>query len=248
MPRIREFEFVTGIETSEAPTTADPSSTGDLVTLGYADDHYTHKDEVWGSAATNAVVKAIPLADRFNNQILYNCAPLAFYKFNSSSVAADDADSVLIPDDAPASGRWLKQAVFASADDARVDEIFNVVLGSAAQVTAGNADFSSWASGHSAAVTGDRIHLLKHAGFDPGTKVATKNLKVTGQGFGSVMQGDFQFSTGSQGSCIDDVCLSGNLIIDSGVTGIRARIYFKAGFTFQDNNLTGNDLFAMQEF
>jgi hypothetical protein len=248
MPRIREFEFVTGIETSEAPSVADPSSSGDLVTLGYADDHYTHKDEVWGTAATNAVIKAIPAADRADGQILYHIGVLAFYRFNSASAAADDGNTVLAPD--VGTGRWLKQAVFASADDARVDKIYPIVLGSSAEVTAGNADYSDWASAHTAAATGDRIHLLKNAGFDTGTKVVTKRLLISGQGAGSVMDGDFQFSTGSEGSIIKDMTIDGDLIIDSGVTGIQAKdgLYLTAGKTFEDNNLTGNKLSAMQEY
>ena len=115
MPRLRAFDFQTGIQTSVAPTVADPVNPGDMVTVEYADDTYTARLQVRGTVADNTAVKAIVLANRADNQIVYNVNALAFYRFESSSTASDDGDLVLQPADLPSSGRWLKQEIFGSA-------------------------------------------------------------------------------------------------------------------------------------
>lgn len=111
--RMREFDFQTGIQTSSPPITASPTQPGDVVTLDFAGLNYTSLFQVKGIAASNAVIKAIAAAARANNQIVYHVGASAFYKFDSASVSADDADTVLQPD--VGTGRWLKQTVFGSS-------------------------------------------------------------------------------------------------------------------------------------
>lgn len=103
---IREYQFITGIETSTSPDPATPSADADTITKGFADDTYAQFTS-WGTKQTsNANIKAIAVADRSDGQIVFNTATDAMYRFNSGSSAADDGDLVLQPN--TGSGRWIK--------------------------------------------------------------------------------------------------------------------------------------------
>lgn len=102
----RQYDFVVGVETSTAPTPATPTDSSDIVSKGYTDATYAKLSSFYDKSADNAAVKAIASADRSNGQVTLNMGNDAFYRFNSSSTASDDADSVLAPDSG--TGRWLK--------------------------------------------------------------------------------------------------------------------------------------------
>lgn len=243
---IRKYDFVSGFETETLPTSGDPSGDSDLINLGYANLNYTSIFQVKGVAATNAVIKAIVLAARADNQIIFNVSNSAFYRFESSSSAVDDADTVLTPDDAPVTGRWLKTAVFASAADARVDVLYEFIVGTALQVSAGEATHSSFSSAQTAASDGDSITIL------PGTLTenitVSKRLLIEGRGPGSIVSGTITFASGSSYSRLNNIKFTDNVTINSGVVGVVTDIILASGKTFIDNSsLNQNALFAMQE-
>jgi hypothetical protein len=104
----REYDFVTGIETSTQPTAGTPTDDNDTVNKGYADDTYAFRAS-WGDAVTsNSTLKAVASADRFDKQSRFNEAAQAYYAYDSGSGAADDGDAVLEPNDTPVTGRWIK--------------------------------------------------------------------------------------------------------------------------------------------
>ena len=110
MEQIREFDYVTGIETSTPPTSGTPSADADLVTKGYADDTYTRLDNVLGTTDTIANLRAFLStdADRVDDQIIVVVGTGATYAWDSASTATDDGDAVVKPNDNPVTGRWLK--------------------------------------------------------------------------------------------------------------------------------------------
>jgi hypothetical protein len=231
---IRKYDFVSGFETETLPTSGDPSGDSDLINLGYANANYTSIFQVKGVAATNAAIKAIPLAARADNQIIFNVSNSAFYRFESSSSAVDDGDTVLTPDDAPVTGRWLKTAVFASAADARVDVLYEFIVGTALQVSAGEATHSSFSSAQTAASDGDSITIL------PGTLTenitVSKRLLIEGRGPGSVIDGTVTFASGSNYTHFKDLKVLDDVTINSGTKGLLIDINLAAGQTITNNN------------
>lgn len=106
MAPIRQSDFVSGIETSTAPTVSAPTNPEDLVTKDYGDTTYA-KLAYWGDVtASNAALKAVAPADRGDGQVRLNQGADALYQFDSGSAAADDGDLVLQPN--TGTGRWLK--------------------------------------------------------------------------------------------------------------------------------------------
>lgn len=231
---IRKYDFVSGFETETLPTSGDPSGDSDLVNLGYANANYTSIFQVKGVAATNSAIKAIVLAARADNQIIFNVSNSAFYRYESSSVAADDADLVLQPNDLPASGRWLKTAVFASAADTRVDSLFEFIIGSAGQVSAGEATHSSFSSAQTAASNGDTITIL------PGTLTenltVSKKLFIEGRGPGAIIDGTVTFASGSNYSHFRDLKVTDDVTINSGIKGLYIDINLDPGKSVINNN------------
>lgn len=61
------------------------------------------------TVATVAALRAVTASERFSNQLVYVSDVDATYEFEPASVAVDDGDLFLEPDDSPATGRWEKR-------------------------------------------------------------------------------------------------------------------------------------------
>jgi len=103
MTSIRQFDFVTGVETSTEPTAGTPTVDDDFMTLGYANENYVQGGE---AVATITALKAVAAADRKDNDVRFVDDIKVFYQFDSSSSDTGDDDLVLTPD--AGTGRWLK--------------------------------------------------------------------------------------------------------------------------------------------
>ena len=106
MARIREYEFVTGIETSTTPDPATPSADTDSISLGYLNEL-----SYWGaSVASYAALRALDAAQRRDYQTRkVQVGGAQDWYFDDSSTATDDGAAILKPDDLGAldPGRWL---------------------------------------------------------------------------------------------------------------------------------------------
>lgn len=123
--------------------------------------------------------------------------------------------------------------------------IFDFVIGSAAQVTAGTATHSTWASAIAAASAGDTIQVLEGTWTENVT--VDKQLHIEGNGYGTNLTGSITFSSSSDKSSLDNVRMSDNLTLDSGADLISVNnIWFATGKSFVDNG-TGNLLSGFQE-
>lgn len=247
---IRQYEFTTGIETGTVPTSSDPVADSDLISLGYADQNYTSRYEIIGTAADATAVRAYTaddLSTLSTKQIVFRIDNTAFYLFDHNDVQADDGDLVLRPAHLPASGRWLKTAVFSAADDARVDVIYPFIVGTGTQVTNGQATHSSFSSAQTAASSGDKIHFL--VGTLTEAITVSKKLFLEGDGAGSILNGTVTFAAGSSGSQMKNLKVTNDVTINSGVEAIVTDITLASGKTFVDNSDAAdiNYLFAMQE-
>lgn len=112
---IREIDFVTGFETSSAPTTSDPSASTDSMTKGYADTTYTPRSNIYGKVTDVTALKAIGSSSRFDEQVCYVAGLDLFYEFDADSSATPDDDLVVQP--TSGTGRWLKIETGGSSGD-----------------------------------------------------------------------------------------------------------------------------------
>jgi hypothetical protein len=104
----RTYTFTTGIETSDAPTGAAPSATGDIMTLGYADTTYARRRD-WGfTAADYTALKAIGTTgdnQRYDGQTRLVTGTGEIWRFDSASSSTEDGSTILAP--TSGTGRWL---------------------------------------------------------------------------------------------------------------------------------------------
>lgn len=104
----RTYTFTTGIETSDAPTGAAPSATGDIMTLGYADTTYARRRD-WGfTAADYTALKAIGTTgddQRYDGQTRLVTGTGELWQFDADSAATEDGSTILQP--TSGTGRWL---------------------------------------------------------------------------------------------------------------------------------------------
>jgi hypothetical protein len=118
---IRDYNFIVGPETSNLPTASSPSTDDDFMSKGYADDTYAFRQYFGDAVATNAALKAIGSADRFDGQLRLITGTNKAYRFDSSSTAVDDGDTVLQPDSG--TGRWVIISSSGSASSAQASAL-----------------------------------------------------------------------------------------------------------------------------
>lgn len=123
---------------------------------------------------------------------------------------------------------------------------YNRIVGSAAQVTAGTAQYSTLAAAIAAASAGDRILILP--GYATTENVTVdKKLLITGLGHTSIITGTVTFTSAADFSSLQAVKVTDHITLNSGADGIFIdKIWFATGKTFTDNG-SGNLLFAIQE-
>jgi len=123
--------------------------------------------------------------------------------------------------------------------------IYPFTVGSAADVLAGAAGYSSFASAQTAASNGDRITFLR--GTHTANITVSKQLKIDGLGHGSIISGTVTFTSSADYSSLKDVKVTDDITLNSGADGIVVRdIWLANGKTFIDNG-TGNLLEAIEE-
>lgn len=116
----------------------------------------------------------------------------------------------------------------------RLDALYDAVVGSASQVTAGGAQFSSLTTALAAIPAGGNILLLK--GSYTENIIIDKQCNIDGQGRGSIINGTLQITTNSDYSSLNKLKFGGNITIDAGATGnVLLGFWLGSGFTMTDN-------------
>lgn len=124
---------------------------------------------------------------------------------------------------------------------------FNVIFGSAAQVTAGTATKSTFASWTQA--DGDRVLILPTY-TETANWTFTKKVFVTGLGNTSQITGTVTFATGSTRSEMANLRTTDTITFNSGVDAVSVPfVWLATGKTFVDNSAatTTNFYLALQE-
>lgn len=103
----RVYDFITGIETSDAPTAGDPTLTGDIMNLGYADRSYARRRDFGWTTADYTALKAIGTTgddQRYDGQTREVLGTKELWTFDADSSATEDGSTILQP--TSGTGRW----------------------------------------------------------------------------------------------------------------------------------------------
>lgn len=95
----RDYQFITGPETSTLPTGTTPTLDGDDVTLAYGDQRFLY------AVADVAAAKAVTTTRRQNNSLIWVKTLNAYFYFDTASSATNDDLTILTP--TSGTGRWL---------------------------------------------------------------------------------------------------------------------------------------------
>lgn len=93
--------------------------------------------------------------------------------------------------------------------------LYDAIVGSAAQVTAGAATHSSLQAAHDAVVAGSNILVLNNVSLS-GNTTLSKRLMIQGKGPGSVLSGNLTINSGALGSVIKWLKVGGDVTFNSG--------------------------------
>jgi hypothetical protein len=95
---------------------------------------------------------------------------------------------------------------------------WDAVVGTAAQVTAGQATHSSIQAAHDAISAGGEILLLSVT--DAENLNISKQCTIVGKGYGSYINGDVTFASGADCSLLHKVRIGGNITVNTGVSNV----------------------------
>lgn len=104
---IRQYDFVTGIESASAPGAGTPTLSGDFTTLGYQQSHFVQGAQ---PVADITALKAIGSSSRADNDLRLVDTKGLVYQFDSASSATGDDNFVVTP--TAGTGRWIAVGQF----------------------------------------------------------------------------------------------------------------------------------------
>lgn len=93
--------------------------------------------------------------------------------------------------------------------------LYDAIVGSSAQVTAGIATHSSLQAAHDAVGTGSNILILNNVSLS-GNTTLSKRIMIQGKGGASVLSGNLTVASGAAGSIIKWMKVSGNIVFNAG--------------------------------
>jgi hypothetical protein len=115
--------------------------------------------------------------------------------------------------------------------------LFDAIVGSSAQVTAGTATHSSLQAAHDALAAGSNILVLNNVTLSANTTLS-KRLMIQGKGPGSVLTGNLTINSGALGSVIKWLKVSGNVSFAAGADKcFMTDCYMTGSFSNDPSNL-----------
>lgn len=158
---------------------------------------------------------------------------------NAGRIYYDTTDNNLYFDKV---GTWTAFASGATTE--RVNGAWDIVIGSAAEVTSGAATHSTWSAAIAAATAGDNVLVLSGSWTE--TISISKRLNISGAGYDSVMDGTVTFTSGAVGSRLTNVRVTDDITLNAGANNVIVNsIYLLDGKSFLvDDTVLGEILEA----
>ena len=167
----------------------------------------------------------------------------------SASLSSSTYD-ITLPTNAPNVGTGLyydgSNYVWQSIATAKKTK-YDYVVGSAAEVSAGSADYTSLQSAINALSSGGSILISSNYSTSESITVLYDNILIEGQGNKSVINGTLTFSATTNNCSIKDVRITGNITFNSGSSyNMLTNFWFPASATIT-NSGTANYILGVQE-
>lgn len=158
--------------------------------------------------------------------------------------------TISLPSNEPVSGTALyyngTDYVWQSVATAKKTK-YNAVVGSAAEVTAGSADYSSLQSAINALTTGGSILLSSNYSTVENITISTDNISIEGQGNLSRINGTVTLSATTDNCSISNLRITGNITLTTGCKyNILTNFWIPSSVTITDNG-TSNYILGIQE-
>jgi len=128
---------------------------------------------------------------------------------------------------------------------ADVYDVYDAVVGSSAQVTAGLANYSSIQAAVTGAPAGGSVLILQ--GTYTENVTVNQQLFIKGKGLGSLINGTLNFNSGGSFSIMKYFQVSGNVTLNAGANGIYLREFYAGASSVVTDNGTGNSVGYIQE-
>lgn len=125
------------------------------------------------------------------------------------------------------------------------DQTYFAIVGSSAQVTAGDAQYSSIQAAVTAAPAGQKIVIL--SGSYTENVTISKKITIEGQGHTTYLNGNLTFDGSSDYSLLRGIKIGGNLSLSSGADGIFITETWLGSSSVLSNSGSGNSLNIIQE-
>lgn len=132
-----------------------------------------------------------------------------------------------------------------NSNSSRISTLYEIVVGSAAQVLEGTADYSSLQSAINAATAGQKIIMLQ--GTISENISVDRKVFIEGKGHSSVISGTWTFTSAADFSLVKWLRVTSSITFNAGADGIFMTECWQAtGQTITDNG-TGNEIAIIQE-
>lgn len=132
-----------------------------------------------------------------------------------------------------------------SVNSLKISAIYDVIVGSPAQLASGVATHSSWASGITALPVGGTMYVLKGTYIE--NFIVNKECSIKGQGRGTLLIGNITFDPSSDFSDVGHFKVQGNISFQVGADGIFFRNIFQNSAGTLSDLGSGNSKLIIQE-
>lgn len=106
---IREYDFVSGVETSDLPDPTDAVADQDIANYGQIKNEFTSRQTFENNVLSLTALKAIASANRYDNQLVSVEIGGEIVLFWFDAASADGADDIFIVQPDAGTGRWIRQ-------------------------------------------------------------------------------------------------------------------------------------------
>lgn len=201
-----------------------------------------------GSAASVATINSSGLTINLAKSIKFKSGASNVLTLNVGALTGNY--TISLPSTQPTTGTALyyngSNYVWQSVATAKKTK-YDAIVGSAAEVTSGSADYSSLQSAINALTTGGSILLSSNYSTVENITISVDNILIEGQGNKSVINGTVTLSATTDNCSISNLRITGNITLTTGCKyNILTNFWVPASVIIADNG-TSNYILGIQE-